>query len=138
MAQNPNLTAEVVEEVRAQIEEKQKYGEALATELRRLRDRWEEARARLEAVTMPARPLTDALRQAGCVDRASAIGVDEDRLTHTLRVCRHIRSRYVIWDLLDDIDVLDGWAPDLAKRSEAPLAAELVPPSSSPNTTERS
>ena len=31
-------------------------------------------------------------------------------MVHTLRVCRHIRSRYVALDLMDDLGLLHGWA----------------------------
>lgn len=112
------LSPEIVAEIREQISAKQHHGAALRAELERVKGDWPAIRARLRASLMPAERITQALREAGCVDRASAMGVDLDHLVKTLRVCRHIRSRYVALDLMDDLGLLDGWAADVARALE--------------------
>lgn len=71
---------------------------------------------------LPVATIERALAEAGCVDRASAIGCDLPRLVHTLNVCRDIRDRYVGLDLMDDLGLLAAWAPEVARRSEGPDA----------------
>ncbi len=119
-AVHDTLSTEIVAEIRDQLAAKQKHGAALRAELEDVRARWPGIRARLEATLMPAACLTRALRQAGCVDRASGIDVGFARLVKTIRVCRHIRSRYVALDLIDDLGLLEGWSEQVAHLTEAP------------------
>ena len=62
--------------------------------------------------------LERALREAGCVTRASELGCDLPRLVHTLVVSRQIRDRYVAFDLLDDLGLLVPWAAEVAAETE--------------------
>lgn len=117
-ALHDTLSADIVAEIRDQLGQKQLHGEALRAELERVRAGWPEMRERLRASLMPAARITQALREAGCVDRASTMGVALDHLVKTLRVCRHIRSRYVALDLMDDLGLLDGWAAEVAHELE--------------------
>jgi glycerol-1-phosphate dehydrogenase [NAD(P)+] len=109
---HPRLTPAVVEEVREQIAAKQLHGKAHRDDLDRIVALWPSIRPRLAAVLKPAEKMTQALREAGAPDRPSRIACDRDRAIHTLRVCRHIRGRYVALDLLDDLGLLHEWAAD--------------------------
>jgi glycerol-1-phosphate dehydrogenase [NAD(P)+] len=116
---HPGLTAPVVAEVREQLIAKQRHGDALRQELETVRSRWEEITARLDEVMVSARRVSQALLDAGAPDRPGLIGVGRDRAIRTLRVCRHIRSRYVALDLMDDLGLLDAWAPEVVDTCEA-------------------
>jgi glycerol-1-phosphate dehydrogenase [NAD(P)+] len=116
---HPRLTSEVVEEVRAQLKEKQRFGAALRDELHTVRERWPEIQAALTDVLMPSRRIARALTRAGAPDRPSRIGIGRDHAVRTLRVCRHIRSRYVALDLLDDLGILDQAASDVVDAVES-------------------
>jgi glycerol-1-phosphate dehydrogenase [NAD(P)+] len=117
-AAHPRLTPAVVEEVRAQIRDKQRTGAALREELADVERRWPDIVDRLTRAVLPSASVTRALRAAGAADRPSAVGVGPDRAVHTLRVCRHIRSRYVALDLLDDLGLLHDWAADAVTAVE--------------------
>lgn len=114
------LSAPVVAELRAQLAQKQLVAGALRAELERVRARWPELREQLRAVLMPAAEITEALRAAGCAERPSQIGVDPARAVKTLRVCHHMRNRYVALDLMDDLGRLEGWAEEVVAEVEAP------------------
>ena len=115
---HPRLTPEVVEEVREQVREKQRVGAALREELQSVRDRWPEIRAALAEVLLPSRRISRALQRAGAPDRPSRIGIGRDHAVRTLRVCRHIRNRYVALDLLDDLGLLESAAADAVDAVE--------------------
>ena len=115
---HPHLTAPVLAEVRGQLAQKQRRGDALAEELRGVRDRWPEIRRALADVVLPAQRVTGALAAAGCPARASHIGVGEEHLVRTLNVCRHIRTRYVGLDLIDDLGLLEGWSREVTAETE--------------------
>jgi len=118
-SKHTTLRPEVVSEIRRQLERKQKLGPELAAELALVKARWPDLRARIAAVMLPAATIERALADAGCVDRPSALGCARDRAIHTLRVCRHMRDRYVALDLMDDLGLLDGWAADVVDLAEA-------------------
>ncbi len=118
-ALHPRLTPAVVEEVRQQIAAKQRTGEALQAELEAVRDDWEALRERVRPTLVPAARIEGALCAAGCARKPSDLGLSVDEMAHTLHVCRHIRARYVAWDLADDLGKLDGWAEDIAREMEA-------------------
>ena len=118
-AEHAALGPEIVAEIEAQLAQKQLHGEALRAELTRVQRDWPLIRERLRASLMPAARITEALREAGCADRASAIGVGLEAMIKTLRVCRHIRGRYVALDLMDDLGLLHGWAEAVAHELEA-------------------
>ncbi|MEC9071459.1 MAG: sn-glycerol-1-phosphate dehydrogenase [Myxococcota bacterium] len=116
--EHPHLTPEVMDEVKAQIRQKQRSGQDLQQELELVRDRWPEITERLKAALVPPEVITRALSEAGCASRGSDIGVQEDHLLRTLRVCRHIRTRYVGFDLMDDLGVLETWSESVVRETE--------------------
>jgi glycerol-1-phosphate dehydrogenase [NAD(P)+] len=118
-ALHPRLTRAVVQEVREQIAAKQRHGEALREELADVRNRWQQIRDDLQAALIPSRRIAEALARAQAPDRPSAIGVGREHAIQTLRVCRHIRSRYVGLDLIDDIGRLHAWAAEAVDAVEA-------------------
>jgi hypothetical protein len=120
IARHDALRPEIVAEIRRQLETKQLLGDALVAELTLIRERWGDIVRRIGAVMLPVATIEKALREAGCPDRPSAIGCDRDRAIHTLRVCRHMRDRYVALDLIDDLGLLDDWATAAVDRAEAP------------------
>lgn len=116
---HPGLRADVVGEIRAQLIKKQRFGAELRDELALVKARFGEIRERIAAVMLPVATIEKALREAGCAERPSQIGCDRGRAIRTLRVCRHIRDRYVALDLLDDLGLLEDWAEDAVMRAEA-------------------
>ncbi len=116
---HPRLTAAVIDEVREQITVKQRHGDALRDEIRDVQNRWIEIRSTLREVLLPSARIGDALRAAGAADRPSAMGVDREHATATLRVCREIRNRYVALDLLDDLGLLHDAAAQVVDAVEA-------------------
>ncbi|MCB9787313.1 MAG: iron-containing alcohol dehydrogenase [Deltaproteobacteria bacterium] len=119
-ADHPLLTPEVIAEVKAQLRDKQLHADALRDELARVRDAWPEIRERLRASLVPPDEVAAALNAAGATSRASAIGVDRPHFERTIRVCRHIRSRYVALDLIDDLGLLERWTPEIVTSMEGP------------------
>lgn len=113
---HPRLTPPVVEEVYAQLSAKELHGEALRAEIARVRERWPEIQAQVGALFIPVATTDKALADAGCTRFAEGIGVSDERLVHTLRVCRQMRSRYVALDLIDDLGLLEGWAAEVARE----------------------
>lgn len=116
---HPRLTPDVVAEVREQLLAKQKHGAALRDELASVKARWPEIRASVASVLKPSEKMTQSLAQAGAADRPSALGVERDHAIATLRVCRHIRGRYVALDLMDDLGFLHDWAEAVVDEVEA-------------------
>ena len=108
--QHPRLTQAVVGELQEQLHKKEPDAEALAKELQTLGADWEGVRSRLKAVLLSPEEMMRALDAAGCPRRASELGVTLEDFTRTVRVCRHIRSRYTNFDLADHLGLLDGWA----------------------------
>ncbi len=118
-ARHPGLTPAVVEEVRAQIDAKQKRGDALRDELRAVAQAWPEYQATLRELLMPSQRITDALAAAGAPSRPSELGVDRDHAVRTLVGCREIRSRYVALDLIADLGYLPAWAEQVIDHVES-------------------
>jgi glycerol-1-phosphate dehydrogenase [NAD(P)+] len=115
---HPRLTPAVVEEVREQLQHKQRFGAALREEIASVKDRWPEIQAALADVLLPSRRIARALARAGAPDRPSRLGIGRDHAIRTLRVCRHIRSRYVALDLLDDLGLLETAAAEVVDAVE--------------------
>lgn len=113
------LTAPVVEEVRAQIEAKQKTGAALQEELAAVKAQWPEIRATLRDILMPSERIAEALAAARGVSKPSALEVSREHAVRTLTVCREIRSRYVAMDLIADLGLLPRWAAEVVDAVEA-------------------
>ena len=87
-----------------------------------MRAAWPEIRERLRASLVPPDEVAQALKDAGAIARASEIGVDRAHFERTIRVCRHIRSRYVSFDLIDDLGLLDRWIPEVVATMEGPAS----------------
>lgn len=117
-AVHDTLSGPVVAEIRDQLALKQRLGDELRAELDRVRAAWPTIRERVSASLLPTATITAALRAAGCADRPSAIGVARDRAVKTLRVCRHMRGRYVALDLMDDLGLLHAWAAEVVDACE--------------------
>jgi len=117
---HPLLGVEIIDEIREQIRAKQRHGDQLERELDELGRRWDDIREELGAILVPTERLDDALKEAGCIDRAGQLDVSHEHLVRTIRTCRHIRSRYVNFDLLDDLGLLHDLAADIAHEIEGP------------------
>lgn len=115
---HPRLTSAIIEEVFEQIRAKQRTGKELEAELSDVKARWPQIVEELNAVLMPSQRITDALAQAGAADRPSALGVTREHAVAVQRHCRHIRSRYVGLDLLDDLGLLHDAAADVVDAVE--------------------
>lgn len=113
------LTPAVVDEVRAQIEAKQKTGPALRDELAAVKAQWPEIRATLKDTLMPSARMRDALAAAQAPSKPSALDVGREHAVRTLTVCREIRSRYVAMDLIADLGKLPTWAAEVVDAVEA-------------------
>jgi glycerol-1-phosphate dehydrogenase [NAD(P)+] len=118
-AEHPDLTDAVIEEVREQIAAKQRHGAALRDELSGVRERWPEIQAALRSVLIESSRMADVLGLAGAPARPSDIGVSRPHAIRTLRVCRHIRGRYVALDLMSDLGRLHDWAREVVDAVEA-------------------
>ncbi len=112
------LTPAVAQEVRAQIEAKQKTGDALRDELAAVKQQWPEIRATLKDTLMPAARMRDALAAAHAPGKPSALEVTREHAIRTLTVCREIRSRYVAMDLIADLGLLPTWAAEVVDAVE--------------------
>lgn len=120
IARHRDLRPAVVAEIAAQLQKKQRTGDALLAELTLVKERWPEIRARIAQVMLPLSAIETALADAGCLDRPSQIGCSPERAVHTLTVCRHMRDRYVALDLIDDLGLLEGWAAEVVAAAERP------------------
>ncbi|MEM6292824.1 MAG: iron-containing alcohol dehydrogenase [Myxococcota bacterium] len=112
------LTPAVVEEVRAQIEAKQRTGAALRDELAHVKAQWPEIRETLRGVLMPSDRMRDALAAVGAPSKPSDLTVTREHAVRTLTVCREIRSRYVAMDLIADLGRLPTWATEVVDAVE--------------------
>jgi glycerol-1-phosphate dehydrogenase [NAD(P)+] len=72
----------------------------------RLAERWDEIRARLRAVVIPAAQLEAVLRAAGAPTTPEELGWPRDFYQQALRHAREIRNRYTFLDLAADSGVL--------------------------------
>ena len=118
-ARHHGLTPAVIEEVRAQIEAKQKTGAQLRDELAAVKKDWPEIRATLREILMPAERMRLALAATGAPAKPSALEVAREHAIRTLTVCREIRSRYVALDLIADLGLLPTWAGEVVDSAEA-------------------
>ena len=79
---------------------------------------WPTVKERLAEVLVDPEDLARALREAGCPDRPSAIGVEREGLVRALMACRHTTDRYLPLDLLGDLGLLESWARAVAHDME--------------------
>ena len=117
-ASHPRLSEAVVGEVQEQLRLKQKHGAALQAELATVQRRWSEIKHALAPILMPSRRISKALARSGAADRPSRLGIGREHAVRTLRVCRHIRGRYVALDLLDDLGLLHDAAAEVVSEAE--------------------
>ena len=69
--------------------------------------RWEETAVLLKRRLVPLETLKKMLGQAGCPLRAEEIGLERTSAIETLRTAQLIRNRYMIFDALDDLGLLE-------------------------------
>jgi len=115
---HPDLTPGIIDEIQIQFRKKQRHGDDLQRELETLGANWSQVRDELKSILIPTERIDRALREAGCITRPSELRVDHDHLLRTIKTCRHIRARYVNFDLLDDLGLLDAMAEDIASELE--------------------
>jgi len=109
-ADHPQLTPDVVAEIQVQLRKKERHGGARSEELTTLAAQWANVQGRLKEVLLTPQEMMSALEAAGCPRRASELGVSQDDFVRTVRVCRHIRSRYTNFDLADHLGLLHPWS----------------------------
>jgi glycerol-1-phosphate dehydrogenase [NAD(P)+] len=110
--QHPSLTPDVIAEVQAQLRDKERHGDARHRELSALSEQWADVRKQLNEVLLSPLEMMRALDAAGCPRRGSELNVTQDEFVRTVRVCRHIRSRYTNFDLADHLGLLEPWAEE--------------------------
>jgi glycerol-1-phosphate dehydrogenase [NAD(P)+] len=109
---HPKLTPDVVAEIQTQLRKKERHGEARQQELTTLAAQWSSVRERLKGVLLSPQEMMRALEAAGCPRRGSELAVSHAEFVRTVRVCRHIRSRYTHFDLADNLGQLEQWAEE--------------------------
>lgn len=80
----------------------------LAHRLQLLTGEWGSLLSGLEQVLSPSGSIREALRSAGCPVTFADIGVSGTKARQALLYSRHIRSRYTVLDLLDELGLLAG------------------------------
>lgn len=78
---------------------------------------WEEAKAIMREVAVPAARIRACLREAGAAHRVADIGCTPERFAGALRLCHQIRERYTVVDLARAAGIL----PDAAGEIVADL-----------------
>ena len=111
---HPKLTDPVLEELAVQINKKTLSQAERYEELRMLAETWPETQRQLAAVVLPESEMKEALKVAGCVRTARALGVSPKAFIQTITYCRHIRSRFVNFDLAATLGLLPMWAEQAA------------------------
>jgi glycerol-1-phosphate dehydrogenase [NAD(P)+] len=86
-------------------------GKALAREsasalTERLRARWQDIRAAIGAVALPASRIAEVLRRAGAPASPADLGVDPVLFARAVREARFLRDRYTFLDLAADAGML--------------------------------
>ncbi|HET7768842.1 MAG TPA: sn-glycerol-1-phosphate dehydrogenase [Chloroflexota bacterium] len=97
---------------RALVELRAKYvsADALRGRLRRLRERWEALRPKLDAQLLVAMDVADRLRAAGCPAAPVEIGLTDEEADASLAAARQIRRRYTVLDLAAETGQLNAHA----------------------------
>jgi glycerol-1-phosphate dehydrogenase [NAD(P)+] len=80
---------------------------------------WPEIRKTLTGMLIPYQEIETALKDAGALTDASAIGVDDEGLAHTVLVARDIRARYTVLDLAEDLGILGSFC-DMIRKGMLP------------------
>lgn len=81
--------------------------DALVARLQRLQDVWPDLRSRLHAQLVPVASLRALLIEAGCPVTSDGLGLTTAQVLESYREARLIRRRYTVYDLADDLGVLD-------------------------------
>ena len=78
---------------------------------------WNSIATGLEKILRPAGQIRRQLQAAACPLTFEDIGVSPDRARQAVLFSRHIRARYTILDLLDELDLLPAWADQILQDS---------------------
>ena len=81
----------------------------LADRLRLVTDQWPSLMSGLDQILRSSKNIRDVLRSAACPVTFADLGVAGARARIAVLYSRHIRSRYTILDLLDELGLLSGW-----------------------------
>jgi glycerol-1-phosphate dehydrogenase [NAD(P)+] len=111
---HPKLTPPILSEMAIQLNKKTLDAASLRREIETLAAQWPEIKEQLSAIVLPEEMMKKALRAAGCPRRASELGVSRAEFVRTITHCRHIRSRFVNFDLAANLGLLGGWAEQAA------------------------
>lgn len=103
------IVAKALEESRA----KYPTDSELLARLTRLRDRWPGLRDRLRRHLMSPDELRDLLAGAGCPTTPEEIGLDRDQLRGSYAAATHIRRRYTVFDLAQDLGIFGDLVDEL-------------------------
>ena len=76
---------------------------------------WPDIRKTLTGMLIPYKEIETALKDAGALTDASAIGVDDEGLAHTVLVARDIRARYTVLDLAEDLGIMGSFCDMIRK-----------------------
>jgi len=107
---HPALPQKIVDEIVAEAVKKALSPQAQRERLMEIRAHWNEWREELRGMLLPSDTIRRALSAAGAPIRASELGVDDSTLSHTVKVCRDMRSRYTVLDLASDWGLLEPFA----------------------------
>ncbi|MBU1175885.1 MAG: sn-glycerol-1-phosphate dehydrogenase [Alphaproteobacteria bacterium] len=103
----------IAERARAETAAKHVDGNALGARLMRLVKGWPELKRRLATQVVPPWEMAEWLKAAGAPVSAADIGVAPADFETTVRAARFLRSRYTIFDLLDETGLLDAALHDV-------------------------
>ncbi len=98
----------IAERAKAETSAKWAGPEIHAARLARIREGWPATQTRLRTHIFRHAEMMDMLRRAGAPATPKNIGVTKDHLARTLRTAGYIRSRYTIFDFLQDTGKLDA------------------------------
>jgi len=109
-SRHPALPQQIVDEIVAEAVKKALSPQAQRERLMEIRSHWNEWREELRGLLLPSDTIRAALSAAGAPTRASELGVNDRTLSHTVKVCRDMRSRYTVLDLASDWGLLEPFS----------------------------
>lgn len=109
---HPDLPQSVVSEIVQECEKKYTPAITYRTHLTDLRNTLPELQRSLATRLLDPSLVYNALLAANAPTQASEIGVDPEKLAHTVLYCRDIRARYTVLDLAHELGVLKPFAQD--------------------------
>jgi glycerol-1-phosphate dehydrogenase [NAD(P)+] len=97
-------------EGRALDETRAKYvsRDELRVQLNRLGEQWDELRAKLRAQLLPFGELRAMLCRAGCPSDPAQIGISRARLRRSYQMCRYMRRRFTVLDLVQRLGLFEA------------------------------